>query len=113
MPVSWGFNTEDYLHHARGRNHDEAGAAERACVACGLRALIADSGEFWEDADPGDAACPCGGEEFEAAVAFSLGEDGSVRWVTVGLLCQRDQALGVYVDWKIDYEPTDHLLAQV
>ncbi|MFC8825874.1 hypothetical protein ACFT9I_11010 [Streptomyces sp. NPDC057137] len=32
---------------------------------------------------------PCGGEEFEAAVAFSLGDDGSVRWVTVDLWCTK------------------------
>ena len=90
---------------------DDQGAAERECADCGGRAFIADSEEFWPDADPGAAACPCGGEEFEAAVAFSMGDDGSVRWITVGLRCQQDQAVGVYVDWKIDYGPTDHLLS--
>jgi hypothetical protein len=92
---------------------DVEGGAERVCAGCGGRAFIADSEEFWEDADPGEACCPCGSEEFETAVAFSLAGDGSVRWVTVGLRCQKDGAAGVYADWKIDYGPTDHLLTMV
>lgn len=63
--------------------------AERECSGCGSRAFIADSAECWneeswEDDEPGAAGCPCGSEEFEAVVAFSLGDDGSVRWVTMG-----------------------------
>ncbi|MEU8950437.1 hypothetical protein [Streptomyces sp. NPDC048489] len=95
-----------------------ASGAERECSACGSRAFIADSEEYWneeswEDDEPGAAGCPCGSEEFEAAVAFSLGDDGSVRWVTVGLRCAKDGFCGVYADWKIDYGPTDHLLTMV
>ncbi|MEV5479206.1 hypothetical protein AB0L66_43910 [Streptomyces sp. NPDC052207] len=92
---------------------DVEGGAERVCGGCGGRVFIADSEEFWEDADPGEACCPCGSEEFEIAVAFSLADDGSVRWVTVGLRCRKDGAVGVYADWKIDYAPTDHLLTKV
>lgn len=93
---------------------NESGA-ERECCGCGSRAFIADSEEYWneeswEDDEPGAADCPCGGEEFEAAVAFSLADDGSVRWVTLGLRCIKD---GFYADWKIDYGPTDHLLTRV
>ncbi|MFE2044566.1 hypothetical protein ACFXAZ_27310 [Streptomyces sp. NPDC059477] len=95
-----------------------ASGAERECAGCGARAFIADSGEywdeeFWEGDEPGTAGCPCGGEEFEAAVAFSLGGDGSVRWVTLGLRCAEDGFCGIYADWKIDYAPTDHLLTMV
>ena len=92
---------------------DAEGCAGRGCVRCGQLAFLADSAEVWVDAEPGSAECPCGGDEFEAAVAFSLTADGSVRWVTVGLRCLRDGALGVYADWKIDYTPTDHLLRAV
>ncbi|MFE0632125.1 hypothetical protein ACFW3D_34890 [Streptomyces sp. NPDC058864] len=93
-------------------------AAERECAGCGRRAFIADSEEYWneeswEDDAPGAACCPCGGEEFEAAVAFSLGDDGSVRWVTLGLRCVGDGFSAVYADWKIDYSPADHLLTMV
>lgn len=84
--------------------------APSACAVCGGRAFIADSEEFWEDADPGETCCPCGSEEFETAVAFSPGDDGSVRRVTVGLRCRKDGAVGVRADWKIDYGPKDHLL---
>ncbi|MFF3653767.1 hypothetical protein [Streptomyces olivochromogenes] len=95
-----------------------ASGAERECSGCGSRAFIADSEEYWneeswEDDEPGVAGCPCGSEEFEAAVAFSLGDDGSVRWVTVGLRCIKDGFSGVYADWKIDFGPTDHLLTMV
>ncbi|MFD3456504.1 hypothetical protein ACFWVC_30575 [Streptomyces sp. NPDC058691] len=92
---------------------DLEGGAQRECSGCGGRAFIADSEEYWADADPGTAGCPCGGEEFEAAVAFELTDDGSVRWVRVGLRCRRDRAVGVYADWKIDYSPADHLLGMV
>ncbi|WP_261994036.1 hypothetical protein [Streptomyces sp. t39] len=61
----------------------------------------------------GAACCPCESEEFEAAVAFSLGADGEVRWVAVGLRCTRDGFCGIYTDWKIDYGPTGHLLTLV
>ncbi|GAA2124086.1 hypothetical protein GCM10009727_11190 [Actinomadura napierensis] len=91
---------------------NESGA-ERECCGCGTRAFIADSEEAWEDDEPEGAGCPCGGEEFEAAVAFSLADDGSVRWVTLGLRCVKDGFSGVYADWKIDYGPTDHLLTMV
>ncbi|WP_406330601.1 hypothetical protein [Streptomyces sp. NBC_00203] len=93
-----------------------ASGAERECSGCGSRAFIADSeecwnAEAWEDDEPGAAGCPCANEEFEAAVAFSLADDGSVRWVTVGLRCVQDGFSGVYADWKIDYGPADHLLS--
>ncbi|GGW69769.1 hypothetical protein [Streptomyces xantholiticus] len=95
-----------------------ASGAERECSGCGSRAFIADSEEYWneeswEDDEPGAAGCPCGSEEFEAAVAFSLADDGSVRWVTIGLQCTKDGFAGVYADWKIDYGPTDRLLTMV
>lgn len=92
---------------------DEEGCARRTCVACGRSAFIADSAEYWDEADPGDAQCPCGEEAFEIGVGFSLREDGNVRWITVGARCVACGILGAYVDWKIDYGPTDHLLTAV
>ncbi|WP_031485916.1 hypothetical protein [Streptomyces bicolor] len=86
------------------------GGVRRDCGACGGRAFIADSAEYWEEAEPCVAECPCGCDEFEVAVAFSLTGDGSVRWVTVGLRCQQDGTVAVCADWKISYGPTDHLL---
>ena len=93
------------------RVDDDQGCAQRVCRACGLAAFIGDSEEWWADATPGDAACPCGAEDFEVAVGFSLIEGGELRWITVGARCVSCGAMGVYVDWKIDYEPSRHLLA--
>ena len=93
------------------RLDDEEGCAERRCTSCASTGFIADSADFWDDADPGDARCPCGEGAFELGVAFSLRDDGEVRWVTVGARCLACGGLGAYVDWKIDYSPTDHLLS--
>ena len=92
---------------------DEEGCARRTCSTCGRAAFIADSAEYWDEADPGDAQCRCGEEGFEVGVAFSLRDDGDVRWITVGGRCVACGLLGAYADWKIDYSPTDHLLTAV
>jgi hypothetical protein len=95
------------------RVDDDAGYAERTCHLCGERWVMLDAADVAEDADPGDAACPCGGERFDVAVGFALCEDGEVRWVSVGLRCTAGGVLGVYADWKIDYSPSGHLMVRV
>ena len=50
---------------------------------------------------------------FGIGVAFSLRDDGDVRWITVGGRCVACGGLGAYTDWKIDYSPTNHLLTAV
>lgn len=92
---------------------DEQGAAVRACAVCGVQAAMLDSADHLDDADLGEAACPCGHEEFDVAVGFALREDGEVAWVSLGLRCRNDGVLGVYADWKIDYSPSRQLLASV
>ncbi len=87
------------------------GCAQRTCRGCSTSAFIADSHEFWDDAEPGEATCPCGGEDFESAIGFSLIDRGEVRWITVGGRCIACGILGVLAEWKIDYEPSRHLLA--
>jgi hypothetical protein len=91
------------------RVDDEEGFAERKCAACGNRHLMLDSADQAESATPGDAACPCGHEVFDAGVGISNRKDGEIRWVSIGLRCRNDGVLGCYVDWKIDYSPTDAL----
>ena len=90
---------------------DEQGAAVRQCRSCHAAVPMLDSADVLDDADLGDATCPCGHEEFDVAVGFALGEDSEVRWVSVGLRCRNDGLLGVYADWKIDYSPSRQLLA--
>lgn len=88
---------------------DEAGCAERHCIACGEFTLIADSADYWTEAEPERCECPCGGDVFAVAVGFAAAEGDEVRWVSVGLRCLKDNQLGVYTDWKIDYTPSGHL----
>jgi hypothetical protein len=101
--------------HARFQvegDRDE-GCARRICATCGTRAFIADSGEYWDDAEPVKLACQgCRGRIFELGVAFSKRENGDVRWITTGQRCVGCGVLGSFIDWKIDYSPTDHLLSQ-
>ena len=92
------------------RLDDDEGCAVRHCTACATDRFIADSADVWDDAEPGDGQCPCGAEVFELGIAFSLRDDGDIRWVSVGGRCVACGGLGTYVDWKIDYSPTDHLL---
>jgi hypothetical protein len=93
---------------------DDEDAVRRACVRCGAEALMLDSAEHWDDEEEHDeCACPCEGEVFEAAVGFAHRKDGSIKWVSVGLRCVECGILGVYADWKIDYEPSAHLYAAV
>lgn len=94
------------------RVDDEQGYAERRCAGCGGRFLMLDSEDVVDDAEPGDCACPCGGELFEVAAGFAVDGD-EIGWVSVGLRCLADGVLGVYADWKIDYGPTDTLYRQV
>ncbi|MFI9643132.1 hypothetical protein ACIG87_24280 [Micromonospora sp. NPDC051925] len=91
---------------------DEEEATQRTCLACGAVAFFGDSAEHWAGTGHESCSCPCGGEEFAAAVGYALFDDGEVRWISVGLRCLRDGTLGVYADTKIDYSPSHHLLSQ-
>jgi hypothetical protein len=92
---------------------DDEGCVQRICVSCGSPSFIADSADAIEDADLQPCECPCGGETFAVAVGFARHSDQEIRWVSVGLRCLSDGTLGVYADWKIDYSPSAHLLAQI
>lgn len=92
---------------------DESGVAGRVCERCDTAAWLVDSAEHADEADPGEAECPCGAEVFDVAVGFATGPDGEVRWVYVALRCLADGLIGVYADWSVDYSPTGHLLSAV
>lgn len=96
------------------RLDDDEGCAERTCGACGSTFALLDSADHLEEADLGDAACPCGGERFNIAVGFAqMADTDEVRWVYLALRCIADGTLGCYADWKIDYAPSMHLLGAV
>ena len=93
---------------------DDEGAAVRECVRCDKEHPIGDSKEYLEDAELGECACPCGGEEFEVTVGVSLYEDSEdVRWLYVGCRCRKCKLTAVYGDWKNEYEGYKDLLAKV
>jgi hypothetical protein len=97
----------------RLRCDDTEGYAERRCRSCKATVVMLDSADYEDEAEPEDAQCPCGAENFNIAVGFSLTAKGRIKWISVGLRCVKDGVLGVYADWKIDYEPSDHLLSAV
>jgi hypothetical protein len=92
---------------------DDEGCAVAVCAGCEFEMPLADSADHLDGADLGECACPCGGETFAAAIGFAVFDDGDVRWISVGLRCLTDGTMGVYADWKIDYGPSAHLMADV
>jgi hypothetical protein len=89
------------------------GGARRTCRSCGDKHFIADSEEYWADATPRTWTCGCGGRDANLAVGYSLYEDGAdVRWIAVGQRCVACGVLGSFVDWKVGYGPSLHLLDQ-
>jgi hypothetical protein len=93
---------------------EDEGAAVRACVACKTEHPIGDSDEFLDEADLGECACPCGGEEFEITVGVSLYEGSDdVRWLYLGCRCPNCGLTAVYGDWKNEFNGYQDLLARV
>jgi len=93
---------------------DTAGAAVRTCVGCGDVHAIGDSGEYLDEADLEECACPCGGEVFELTAAVSLyrGSD-DVRWFYLGCRCPACGLTAVYGDWKNEFNGYQELLSRV
>ena len=93
---------------------DTAGAAVRRCVSCSAEHPIGDSKDYLEDAEVGECACPCGGEDFEITVGVSLYDDSEdVKWLYLGCRCPACGLVAVYGDWKNEFEGYRKLLAQV
>ena len=93
---------------------EDEGAAMRKCVECGHAHLLCDSGEYWAEAEPERCECPCGSENMNITIGFSLyPENGEVKWLYIGCRCSTCGILGCYADWKIGYEPSRHLFEQV
>lgn len=96
----------------------DEGCGQRICAHCGAMHLICDSGEHWEEAEPESWQCTeCGCETCNLGVGFSLYEadkatNADVRWISIGNRCSNCGTLGNFVDWKVGYGPSSHLIEQ-
>ena len=81
------------------------------CAQCAEKKILLDCEEVWEDANPRFRKCPVckTGKSFNVRVGFIRRENGSVKWVYIGNRCTNCETLGSYLDWKVDYEPTDEM----
>ena len=84
-------------------------AVQVKCTECGTEKILLDCGEVWEDAKPKLLKCSvckiC--KSFNVQIGLLRRENGSVKWVYVGNRCTRCGTLSSYLDWEINYEPTD------
>ena len=87
------------------------GAIQVICTACGTKKILLDCGDIWADAKPKSKKCSVckTSKSFNVRVGFVRRENGSVKWVYIGNRCTECGTLGSYLDWKIDYEPTDEM----
>ena len=88
----------------RLRLDDDQGAAIRTCTACGNDHPIGDSDQYIADAELEEAACVCGGENFEVTVGLALyDESDDVRWLYLGCRCPVCGLTGCYGDWTSEF----------
>ena len=69
-----------------------------------------DSADIWEECKPKLGKCPiCKGKNYNIRVGFLRRSTGEVRQVFIGNRCIECGTLGSYVDWDINYAPTDEM----
>ncbi len=87
------------------------GVIQVKCAQCGMKKILLDGEEYWEDARPRLKKCPVckSGKTYNVRVGFLRRENGSVRWVYIGERCTNCGTLGSFLDWKINYEPTHEM----
>ncbi len=86
-------------------------AIQVKCTTCGTKKILLDCGDIWADAKPRLRKCSIckTSRSYNVRVGFVRRENGSVKWVYIGNRCTECGTLGSYLDWKIDYEPTDEM----
>ena len=86
-------------------------AIQVKCAQCGTKKILLDCEEIWEEAKPKLGKCSVckTGKQYNVRVGFIRRDNGSVKWVYIGNRCMNCGTLGSYLDWKIDYEPTDEM----
>lgn len=92
----------------------EEGAVLLKCTHCAQEKYLLDSEEYWPSCVPKAGICRlCKNAEYNVRVGLVRNENGNIQWIYVGNRCTNCGALGSYVDWGIDFEPTDELEASL
>ncbi len=93
------------------RIDQDEGVIQVTCTSCGTKKILLDGEEYWEDASPRLRKCSvcksC--KSFNVRVGFVRRETGDVEWVYIGNRCTKCGTLGSFLDWEIDYGPTDEM----
>lgn len=86
-------------------------AVQVKCTKCTTKKILLDCEDVWEDANPKWKNCPIckKSKSYNVKVGFARRESGSVKWVYIGNRCTNCGTLGSYLDWKVDYEPTEEM----
>lgn len=79
------------------------------CARCGAQRLLLDGEEYRENARLRLKKCPVCRESrtFNVRAGLVRRENGDVRWVYIGNRCTGCGTLGSFLDWKVNYGPTD------
>lgn len=91
-------------------DYDE-NAIQVECPECKHHKIILDCEDVWEDSEPEIYYCPICRRKttYNINVGFTRRENGSAKWVYIGNMCTACHTLGSFMDWKIDFEPTDKM----
>ena len=85
--------------------------ANRICIQCSEAHYIGDSDEYWAEADPEAWECvECGADRANIGLGFALRENQEIKWVYIGTRCDSCGLLACPVEFKVNYEPSRHLL---
>ena len=86
-------------------------AIQVKCAQCATKKILLDCEEVWDEANPKLRKCSIGkkSKAYNVRVGFVRRENGSVKWVYIGNRCTKCGTLGSYLDWKVNYEPTEEM----
>ena len=86
------------------------GAIQVICHSCGTKKILMDGEEIWKECRPRARKCPiCKESLYNVRVGFQYRDNGDVKWVYIGNRCVSCGTLGSYVDWSVDYGPTEEM----
>lgn len=81
------------------------------CPECKHKKTLLDCEEILKDTKPKAYHCPICKKRttYYLKVGFMRRKNGNVKWVYIGEMCTECNTLGSFIDWRINYEPTDEM----